>query len=290
MGSGRLKGGSSIPSVSNEGKSDNEELHVGRQTSAPKITEEGLLPQWGRGKRSRCSRPEASSKHAPSPSPVRECAPLPPLKKSVSNGIPSPKLRSQGNTKLPSSKCNASARPASRNGYVNKSVIASAQTTGNESARQILEAKDRTVPQQKRSADHSNGRQQLQRSECSDVAVINTGNGVGFDNASTMHQFNGTGAACETFECNKPKAEWPRIVLTLTRKEKEEDFLVFKGSKLPQRPKKRLKVVEKALLFCTPGNWLSDISRGRYDVLEKKCTKKKPRGLKAMDSEESDSE
>jgi hypothetical protein len=42
--------------------------------------------------------------------------------------------------------------------------------------------------------------------------------------------------------------EWPRIVLGLTRREKEDDFLAMKGtSKLPQRPKKRLKVIEKAL-------------------------------------------
>ena len=43
--------------------------------------------------------------------------------------------------------------------------------------------------------------------------------------------------------------EWPRIVLALSRKEKEEDFLIFKGAaKLSQRPKKRLKVIEKTLL------------------------------------------
>eukprot|EP00250_Pteridium_aquilinum_P005289 c15405_g1_i1 orf=139-1266(+) len=84
--------------------------------------------------------------------------------------------------------------------------------------------------------------------------------------------------------------DWPKFLISLSRKEKEDDFLILKGSKLPQRPKRRPKAVERALHFCTPGTWLSDLSRGRYDVREKKCMKKKPRGLKAMESMDSDSE
>lgn len=41
--------------------------------------------------------------------------------------------------------------------------------------------------------------------------------------------------------------EWPRIFLSLSRKEKEDDFLAMKGAKLPQRPKKRAKNVDKTL-------------------------------------------
>ena len=44
--------------------------------------------------------------------------------------------------------------------------------------------------------------------------------------------------------------EWPRIYLSLSRKEKEDDFMSMKGSKLPQRPKKRPKNVDKALQVC----------------------------------------
>eukprot|EP01018_Ginkgo_biloba_P001974 Gb_29718 [translate_table: standard] len=84
--------------------------------------------------------------------------------------------------------------------------------------------------------------------------------------------------------------EWPRIFISLSRKEKEDDFLVMKGTKLSQRPKKRPKHVEKLLQNCFPGSWLSDLTRGRYEVREKKCIKKKPRGLKAMESSDSDSE
>jgi Protein of unknown function (DUF1639) len=40
---------------------------------------------------------------------------------------------------------------------------------------------------------------------------------------------------------------WPKFVISLTKKEKEEDFLVFKGSKLPQRPKKRAKLIQRTI-------------------------------------------
>uniref|UniRef100_A0ACD5VRX7 Uncharacterized protein n=1 Tax=Avena sativa TaxID=4498 RepID=A0ACD5VRX7_AVESA len=84
--------------------------------------------------------------------------------------------------------------------------------------------------------------------------------------------------------------ELPRIYISLSRKEKEDDFLAMKGTKLPQRPKKRAKNVDKSLQFVFPGMWLSDLTRGRYEVREKKCVKKRRRGLKGMESMESDSE
>ncbi|TVT97441.1 hypothetical protein EJB05_57322 [Eragrostis curvula] len=90
---------------------------------------------------------------------------------------------------------------------------------------------------------------------------------------------------------SKPKLEMPRIFTTLSRKEKEEDFLAIKGTKLPVRPKKRPKNVEKAVNFICPGMWLTDVTRNRYEVREKKCPKKqKHRGLKGMESMDSDSD
>ncbi|KAK1313840.1 hypothetical protein QJS10_CPA06g01565 [Acorus calamus] len=78
-------------------------------------------------------------------------------------------------------------------------------------------------------------------------------------------------------------------------KEKEEDFMAMKGCKLPQRPKKRAKFIQKCLLsywvsffmvhLVTPGAWLSDLSHERYEVREKKCSRKRRRGLKAMHME-----
>ncbi|KAG9157036.1 hypothetical protein Leryth_009071 [Lithospermum erythrorhizon] len=87
-------------------------------------------------------------------------------------------------------------------------------------------------------------------------------------------------------------ASWPpKFEIALTNKEKEEDFLVLKGSKLPQRPKKRSKIIQRTVNLISPGAWLCDLSLERYEVREKKVTKKRPRGLKAMGNNvESDSE
>ncbi|KAK4365092.1 hypothetical protein RND71_016450 [Anisodus tanguticus] len=82
----------------------------------------------------------------------------------------------------------------------------------------------------------------------------------------------------------------PKFLIGLTNKEKEEDFMAIKGSKLPQRPKKRAKFIQRTLNLISPGAWLCDLSLERYEVREKKVSKKRPRGLKAMGNMESDSE
>ncbi|RZR94666.1 hypothetical protein BHM03_00023419 [Ensete ventricosum] len=46
---------------------------------------------------------------------------------------------------------------------------------------------------------------------------------------------------------NLDQFEWPKICISLSRKEKEDDFLAMKGTKLPQRPKKRAKNIDKNL-------------------------------------------
>ncbi|PRQ30214.1 hypothetical protein RchiOBHm_Chr5g0022171 [Rosa chinensis] len=98
-------------------------------------------------------------------------------------------------------------------------------------------------------------------------------------------------AAPAAEKVNYEVVEWPRIYVALSRKEKEDDFLAMKGTKLPQRPKKRAKNIDRTLQYCFPGMWLSDLTRNRYEVREKKCVKKqKRRGLKGMESVESDSE
>lgn len=52
-------------------------------------------------------------------------------------------------------------------------------------------------------------------------------------------------------EREKATPEWPRIYIGLSRKEKEEDFLIMKGTKLPHRPRKRAKNIDKALQVKT---------------------------------------
>lgn len=120
---GRLKGGNLIlTSSSNGGRQQNEELHLERISGTAKSgAEEGILPQWGRGKRSRGSRVEPnSSKHSSSP-PLQQDSLLPSksapsafIKKPLANGVSSSKLRSHGPSKLPLSKSSAPERPASR--------------------------------------------------------------------------------------------------------------------------------------------------------------------------------
>jgi hypothetical protein len=63
-----------------------------------------------------------------------------------------------------------------------------------------------------------------------------------------------------TEKVNLELFEWPKIMTSLTRKEKEDDFTAIKGTKLPQRPKRRLKIVEKnvqvSICFVKSGNIL----------------------------------
>ncbi|KAH9330338.1 hypothetical protein KI387_002446, partial [Taxus chinensis] len=115
----------------------------------------------------------------------------------------------------------------------------------------------------------------------------NCGLAAGIPRESTPSE---TEAFAHTEKVNLDMFEWPRIYISLSRKEKEDDFFAMKGSKLPQRPKKRAKNVDKILQYCFPGNWLSDLTKSRYEVREKKCVKKKPRGLKAMECLDSDSD
>lgn len=81
----------------------------------------------------------------------------------------------------------------------------------------------------------------------------------------------------------------PKFMIALSHKEKEEDFMAIKGSKLPIRPKRRAKHVQKALHVVSPGSWLCELSLDRYEVREKKNVKKKSWGLKAMISGDTDS-
>ncbi|KAJ4872314.1 hypothetical protein Rs2_46019 [Raphanus sativus] len=84
---------------------------------------------------------------------------------------------------------------------------------------------------------------------------------------------------------------WPKLFVTLSSKEKEEDFMAMKGCKPSHRPKKRPKLIQKSLLLVSPGTWLADMCPDRYDVRVKKSSKKRrARGLKAMGNVESDSD
>ncbi|CAM8964444.1 unnamed protein product [Rhodiola kirilowii] len=114
------------------------------------------------------------------------------------------------------------------------------------------------------------------------------------NNETTGHEEDGNkkgGGSSSGSEVIPPVAWPPKFVIALTNKEKEEDFMAIKGSKLPQRPRKRSKYVQRNLKLVSPGAWLCDLTLDRYEVREKKTSNKRPRGLKAMcNSIESDSE
>ncbi|KAL1532562.1 hypothetical protein AAHA92_32552 [Salvia divinorum] len=113
------------------------------------------------------------------------------------------------------------------------------------------------------------------------------GGGSGSSGTGHDEKKGGSSSGCDTTILTV----WPpKFVIALTNKEKEEDFMAIKGSKLPQRPKKRAKFIQRTLNLVSPGAWLCDLTLERYEVREKKVSKKRPRGLKAMGSVESDSE
>lgn len=110
--------------------------------------------------------------------------------------------------------------------------------------------------------------------------------------SETAHDSKKGGSSSGSGEAAAPPSiVWPpKFVIALTNKEKEEDFIAFKGSKLPQRPKKRAKFIQRTLNLVSPGAWLCDLTLERYEVREKKISKKRPRGLKAMGNMDSDTE
>ncbi|KAG6411871.1 hypothetical protein SASPL_124524 [Salvia splendens] len=76
------------------------------------------------------------------------------------------------------------------------------------------------------------------------------------------------------------KVVWPKLLIALSSKEKEEDFMAMKGCKPPQRPKKRAKLIQRTILVIgEPGSVVNRLVPGE-----------KPRGLKGMGTVESDSE
>ncbi|KAM1032389.1 hypothetical protein ACFX13_036826 [Malus domestica] len=274
-----------------------------------------VLLQWGQRKRSRVSRTEirAVTDESSSSAQARQASklqrrdksmppppPPPPLPSSCSatssfsNGS---RLRKEASGSLPSR--NLVDRSAPVNGSPSRNPTggsngraASRSTAGKRSP--PPEKNERKVPacSGRSSAaakdDNKPNGAQADRGNHADSSLLQSDQlavGAGADNSSAA------AATAAAEKVNYEVVEWPRIYIALSRKEKEDDFLAMKGTKLPQRPKKRAKNVDRTLQYCFPGMWLSDLTRNRYEVREKKCVKKqKRRGLKGMDSVDSDSE
>ncbi|CAL5435730.1 unnamed protein product [Camellia sinensis] len=155
-----------------------------------------------------------------------------------------------------------------------------------------LSSPDRGVAQDKRGSAHHNTTTNHHLINPSAANNDNNGGGGGSGSSETAHDSKKGGGGTSSGGSDAIPAVWPpKFVIALTNKEKEEDFIAFKGSKLPQRPKKRAKFIQRTLNLVSPGAWLCDLTLERYEVREKKITKKqRPRGLKAMGNMESDSE
>lgn len=154
---------------------------------------------------------------------------------------------------------------------------------------------DKVGAHDKRGSAHVNNHQHHAKTNNDDANNHNHhhhGGGGGSASSETAHDIKkgGGGGGSSSGSDALPMVWPPKFVIGLTNKEKEEDFMAIKGSKLPQRPKKRAKFIQRTLNLISPGAWLCDLSLERYEVREKKVSKKRPRGLKAMGNMESDSE
>lgn len=283
-----------------------------------------MLLQWGQNKRSRCSRTEGRSlvsvvleKHHttnhvmppphPNPNPNPNPSPNPnpnPLPSTSSNGG---STRSGGSTRVrPYGYLFSTKEPplSTKNRYLGDQMgsnSASPSRNGGGSSRPISRSTvgkrspscvDKT---DKKVVSSSSGA--IRKVKSDDCLAPPTGNGNHVDG----EQENGGAGVHAASMARSPVAdaekggsevvECPRIYLSLSRKEKEDDFYAMKGTKLPHRPKKRAKAVDRALQYCFPGLWLSDLTRARYEVRERKSAKKpKRRGLKGLENMESESE
>ncbi|KAJ0896508.1 hypothetical protein HanRHA438_Chr08g0335431 [Helianthus annuus] len=65
-----------------------------------------------------------------------------------------------------------------------------------------------------------------------------------------------------------------KFSVSLSRRELEEDFMAMAGRRLPRKPKKRPRIVQKQLDTLFPGLWLSEITADLYKVPDEADTGK----------------
>ncbi|KAJ8900128.1 hypothetical protein K2173_024244 [Erythroxylum novogranatense] len=231
-----------------------------------------VLLQWGQKKRARFSRSEIRSSHIDE-SRRMEMMPPPRRQQQCNGGAGFHRNLTHRNVEKRSaggsgSVSGASSRPPSRS-------KAAVKRSPEKIDGKMAPPPPPTSTNDKKQANNNNSNQV---DSCEAKATTAT--------ATTTNSNNSSGGGA-----GQKVMEWPRISLSLSRKEKEDDFFAMRGTKLPHRPKKRPKLVDKSLQYCFPGMWLSDLTKSRYEVREKKSVKKqKRRGLKGMESMESDSD
>ncbi|CAN6924229.1 hypothetical protein Bca4012_089474 [Brassica carinata] len=73
-----------------------------------------------------------------------------------------------------------------------------------------------------------------------------------------------SGSGSPSRQLNRPNNNGRRSFVASP--DKEDRYYTTRGCKLLQRPKKRAKLVQKTLLMVSPGTWLSDLCKERYEV------------------------
>ncbi|GKC26736.1 hypothetical protein Tco_1034030 [Tanacetum coccineum] len=90
--------------------------------------------------------------------------------------------------------------------------------------------------------------------------IIGGGGGGGYGGGDVSVTTSG-----EKREREKEK-ERAKFSISISRREIEEDFAVMSGRRLPRKPKKRPRYIQKQLDTLFPGLWLSEITADLYRV------------------------
>ncbi|XP_023746302.1 uncharacterized protein LOC111894455 [Lactuca sativa] len=74
------------------------------------------------------------------------------------------------------------------------------------------------------------------------------------------------GVATATVTTSGEKRDRPKFSIPLSRRELEDDFTAMAGRRLPRKPKKRPRIIQKQLDTLFPGLWLTEITADLYRV------------------------
>ncbi|WVZ25266.1 hypothetical protein V8G54_003810 [Vigna mungo] len=241
-----------------------------------------VLLKWGHRKRSRLSRAAIEDSSSSVHTNIRRIShslppnfsmppPPPPL---VSSTASSGRVRKHSPRNLEDPSLGGSESPSRNsqgsNPVVCRSAAPKVSSSGMERSSRRVPSSSGSVKFQKPSAfsttQQASERMNNSQGDSASVQSEQEG-GVATTPASSSLAPNGNKVTVEVIQ-------WPRIYIALSRKEKEDDFLAMKGTKIPQRPKKRAKNVDRILQCCFPGMWLSELTKSRYEVREKKSIKK----------------
>lgn len=282
---------SSIASTPQHSDSNHNQTRRQESSSAPSPSRAGsgdMLLQWGQKKRTRVSRSEirglveeSSSSRQPLSksrrvdgsklSPPSMPPPPPPPPPPPTQQPRGANFKKENSTLL--SHRNAEKQSVAGNGSpLRNSGCGSKVTSRSTIGKRYPPTPDAT--ERKTPSSRSNAKDEKPNESTAQADHVNRANSAPSHSEQEAVVANNCAPAVEKVNNAVEATKWPRIYLALSRREKEDDFFAINGTKLPQRPKKRAKNIDKALKYCYPGMWLSDLTKSRYEVREKKCVKK----------------